>query len=49
MRAVLPFHLSDVDEPDKGFVHQRCRLQGVPDTFVRHVPARQAPQLVVDQ
>lgn len=40
---------SHVYQPDEGFVDQRCCLQGVADSFVRHVAARQPPQLVVDE
>lgn len=49
MRAVLPFHLSDVYQSDKGFVDQRCCLQGVVNPFVRHMAARQPSELIVDE
>src|SRR5262249_44146723 len=37
------------NEPHKGFVNQRRRLQRLPRTFPRQLPGGQAAQLVVDQ
>jgi hypothetical protein len=49
VRAVLPFHLSDVDQPDKCLVDQRCCLKGMPSALVRHMAASKAAQFVVDE
>jgi hypothetical protein len=49
MCAILPFHLSDVDEPHKGFVDQRRCLQRMANTLVRHMPPRESPQFLVHE
>ena len=49
MRAVLPVHLLDVDQPDVGFVDEGGRLQRVAGALVRHVPARHAAELFMDE
>ena len=47
--AVLPFERALSGQPDEGLVDQRGALQGVIAAFARQLPARHAPQVVVDQ
>ena len=49
MRAILPLHLSNLDEPQVGLVDERGCLQGVTVPLPAHVVRRQPPQLVVDE
>ena len=47
--APLPFEGAFAGEPDEGLVHQRRGLQRVTAAFARNLPARHAPDVVVDQ
>ena len=47
MRAVLPAHLVELDQPQIDLVDEGCRLQGMPAILTPHVIARDAAQLGV--
>jgi hypothetical protein len=47
--ASLPLHALAVDQPQVGFVDERCRLERVSCTLLRHLPARNPTQLRVDE
>src|SRR5262245_51080377 len=48
MGAVLPLHLFEIDQPQVGFVDERCRLKRMAWPFGRHLSQRQPSQLLVD-
>jgi hypothetical protein len=48
VRAILPLHLSDVDQFEIRLVDERRRLERTPHTLVSHLPPIDAPQLHVD-
>ena len=49
MRAILPAHLSGVDQPHERFVDERRRLQRVAAALASHVAAGQPAQLRFDE
>lgn len=48
MGAILPLHILEVNQAQKGFVHEGSRLEGVSDTLLTHVAASEAMQFLVD-
>jgi hypothetical protein len=48
MRAVLPLHLTEIDQPHVGFVDEGGRLQRVARPLPGHLPACQSSQLPMD-
>ena len=44
MGAILPSHLSSVDQAEKRFVYERGRLEGMATPLARHLPADQTAQ-----
>src|SRR5438105_15338229 len=49
MRAILPAHLSGVDQPHERFVDERRRLQRVAAALAGHVAPRETTQFGVDE
>jgi hypothetical protein len=49
MHAILPLDLGDLNQPEIRLVDQGGCLQRMVATFVTHVPARDAVQLLVDE
>jgi hypothetical protein len=49
MRAILPLHAIELDDPQVGFVDERGRLQGVAGPFALQIAMRDPAQLVVDE
>ena len=49
MRAVLPPHLSQLDQSQVRLVHERRRLQGVTASLTFHVTGGEPAQLLIDQ
>jgi hypothetical protein len=49
IRTVLHLHSADVPQPQKGFVHERGRLQRVAFPFVAKMVVGELPELVVDE
>jgi hypothetical protein len=47
--ATLPLHVLLIDEPQKGFVHERRALQGVFGALAPQVLLRHVPQLLVNE
>src|SRR6185503_16329090 len=48
MRPVLPLNPGEINQPHIGLIDQRGGLQAVTVTLTSEVPAREAPELVVD-
>src|SRR5206468_8998218 len=49
VRAVLPAHVPNTNEPLVGLMDQSCRLQCVAREFPAQVPVRDSPQLVIHE
>ena len=47
-KKIMKFEIH-IDQPQIGFVHQRCRLQRVAGTLIVHMPLREASQLGVQE
>ena len=48
MRAVLPLHLPDINEPEVGLIDQCGRLQGMSGVLVTHMASGDTAKLRVN-
>ena len=45
MRAIVPRHISGIDQPQVGFIHKRSRLKAVARALTFHAPSRDLMKL----